>query len=208
MIAVIDYGAGNTRSVSNALKALGYEAILTGDGEKIRRADHVILPGVGAFGDAMERLRAVSLDEVIRETVSSGTPFLGICLGQQLLMDSSEESRGVKGLGIIHGTCRRIPEGTGRKVPQIGWNDLSAPAGRQCPGRLFLDVPAHSYVYFVHSYYTVPDDSAVISAVTEYGVTIPASLEQGNVTACQFHPEKSAETGMQILRNFMRADGC
>lgn len=223
MIAVIDYDAGNIRSVMNALKKQGCEAVLTDSPQEIRAADHVILPGVGAFGDAMEKLDRRGLVDVIRGTVKAGTPLLGICLGQQLLFDSSEETPGAEGLGLIHGTCRRIPDGGARvpvsgniladsasdchrerglgiKVPQIGWNDLSYPR----PGRLFADVPEHSYVYFVHSYYVVPDDPGVVTAVTEYGAELTASVEQGNLFACQFHPEKSAEVGQQILRNFLK----
>lgn len=204
MIAVIDYDAGNIRSVLNAMKLLGQEAALTRDAQEILSADHVILPGVGAFGEACDRLRAYGLVDVIRATVDGGTPFLGICLGQQLLFESSEESPGAEGLGIFKGTCRRIPQsadenGLARKIPQVGWNDLTFPR----EGRLFAGVPEHSYVYFVHSYYTDPADPSIITAATDYGVTVPASLERGNVFSCQFHPEKSEAVGMQILRNFL-----
>ena len=199
MTAIIDYGAGNIRSVQNALQYLGEEAVLTSDPSVILSADHVILPGVGAFGEAMDSIRACGLEPVIREVTERGTPFLGICLGQQILFEESEETPGVRGLGIFKGICRRIPEGGGRKIPQIGWNDLSYPR----PGRLFYGVPEHSFVYFVHSYYVVPADSSVITAVTEYGAPLTASVEQGNVFACQFHPEKSAEVGQQILKNFL-----
>lgn len=199
MIAIIDYGAGNIRSVENAMRALGQEAQLTDDPQVILSADHVILPGVGAFGDAMGRLREKGMDQVIRQVCDAGTPFLGICLGLQLLFDESEESPGVRGLGILPGRIVRIPEGEGRKVPQIGWNDLSFPR----EGRLFAGVPEGSYVYFVHSYYLQAQDPQIVRATTEYGVTIHASVEQGNVFACQFHPEKSERVGMQILRNFI-----
>lgn len=203
MIAIIDYGAGNIRSVENAMKYLGQEAVLTSDPKTILSADHIILPGVGAFGDAMGRLRRTGMDDVIREAASRGTPFLGICLGLQLLFESSEESPGVEGLGILPGRIIRIPDGTEngrkRKIPQIGWNDLSYPN----PGRLFKGVPEHSYVYFVHSYYLQAADPSIVTATTQYGALIHASVERGNVFACQFHPEKSERIGMQILQNFL-----
>ena len=200
MIALIDYEAGNIKSVENALKFLGQEAVLTRDRDLIWKADKVILPGVGAFGDAMDRIRDYNLEDVIHSVTDRGTPFLGICLGLQLLFEESEESPGAKGLGILPGRIIRIPEGEGRKVPQIGWNDLSYPK----KGRLFEDVPEGSYVYFVHSYYLHADDRDIVAAQTEYGVTIDASVEKDNVFACQFHPEKSERVGMQILRNFVK----
>ena len=200
MIALIDYEAGNIKSVENALKFLGRETVLTRDRDQIWMADKVILPGVGAFGDAMDRIRDYDLEDVIHSVTDRGTPFLGICLGLQLLFEESEESPGAKGLGILPGRVSRIPEGEGRKVPQIGWNDLSYPK----MGRLFEDVPEGSYVYFVHSYYLHADDRDIVAAQTEYGVTIDASVEKDNVFACQFHPEKSERVGMQILRNFVK----
>ena len=200
MIALIDYEAGNIKSVENALKFLGQEAVLTRDRDLIWKADKVILPGVGAFGDAMDRIRDYDLEDVIHSVTDRGTPFLGICLGLQLLFEESEESPGAKGLGILPGRIIRIPEGEGRKVPQIGWNDLTYPKR----GRLFEDVPEGSYVYFVHSYYLHADDRDIVAAQTQYGVTIDASVEKDNVFACQFHPEKSERVGMQILRNFVR----
>ncbi len=200
MIALIDYEAGNIKSVENALKFLGQEAVLTRDRDRIWKADKVILPGVGAFGDAMDRIRDYDLEDVIHSVTDRGTPFLGICLGLQLLFEESEESPGAKGLGILPGRIIRIPEGEGRKVPQIGWNDLTYPR----KGRLFEDVPEGSYVYFVHSYYLHADDRDIVAAQTQYGVTIDASVEKDNVFACQFHPEKSERVGMQILRNFVR----
>ena len=203
MVAVIDYGAGNIRSVENAMKLLGQETVLTSDRETILSADHVILPGVGAFGDAMQRLKAGGMDEVIRKVCGQGTPFLGICLGLQLLFESSEESPGAEGLGILPGRILRIPErdaeGNSVKVPEIGWNDLTYPNA----GRLFRDVPEHSFVYFVHSYYLKAQDPSIVTASTQYSVSIDASVERGNVFACQFHPEKSERVGMQILRNFL-----
>ena len=200
MIALIDYEAGNIKSVENALKFLGRENVLTRDRDQIWKADKVILPGVGAFGDAMERIRDYDLEDVIHSVTDRGTPFLGICLGLQLLFEESEESPGAKGLGILPGRVSRIPEGEDRKVPQIGWNDLSYPK----KGRLFEDVPEGSYVYFVHSYYLHADDRDIVTARTQYGVAIDASVEKDNVFACQFHPEKSERVGMQILRNFVK----
>lgn len=199
MVAIVDYGAGNIKSVENAVRYLGHEAVLTRDPAVILSADHVILPGVGAFGDAMTRLSRYGLDEVLRKAAASGTPFLGICLGLQLLFESSEESPGAEGLGILKGHILRIPDGEGRKVPQIGWNDLNYPN----PGRLFAGLPEGSYVYFVHSYYLRAADPSIVTACTQYGVRIDASVESGNVFACQFHPEKSEAAGMKILQNFL-----
>lgn len=199
MVAVIDYDAGNIRSVEKAVEALGKQAVVTRRPEEILTADHVILPGVGAFGDAMEKLRKYELAGVIRETAARGTPFLGICLGLQLLFDSSEESKGVEGLGILPGRIVRIPEGKDLKIPHIGWNSLSYPH----QGRLFAGIPEQSYVYFVHSYYLQADEAEIVKATTEYGVEIHASVEKDNIFACQFHPEKSSGTGMRILKNFL-----
>ena len=199
MIAIIDYDAGNMNSVEKAIRYLGAEAVLTRDRETILGADAVILPGVGAFGDAMKNLRNLGLDETIRQAVSSGKPFLGICLGLQLLFESSEESPGVEGLGICRGKILRIPDGEGLKIPHMGWNSLSFPNR----GRLFRDIPENSYVYFVHSYYLRAEDPDIVSATTEYGVKIDASVEQGNVFACQFHPEKSGSLGLSILSNYI-----
>ena len=199
MIAIIDYGAGNIKSVENAMRFLGHEAVLTRDPQQILAADHVILPGVGAFGDAMNKIRSYGLEDVIRKTVEQDTPFLGICLGLQLMFDESEESPGVKGLGLLPGKIIRIPDEGVRKVPQIGWNDLSYPV----KGRLFEGVAEGSYVYFVHSYYLRAKEREIVTAQTQYGVTIDASVEKGNLFACQFHPEKSEAVGMQILRNFL-----
>ena len=203
MIAIIDYDAGNIKSVEKALLYLrkqgDSEVALTRDRDVILSADHVILPGVGAFGDAMEKLRGYGLESVIHEYSETGKPFLGICLGLQLLFEESEESPGVRGLGLLKGKIRRIPEGEGRKVPQIGWNDISLnPASR-----LFAGVPDHSYVYFVHSYYLEAEERSEVAATTEYGVRIDAAVEAGNIFACQFHPEKSSDVGLQILKNFV-----
>ena len=199
MVAVIDYDAGNIKSVEKAMMALGENVAVTREREEILAADHVILPGVGAFGDAMEKLHKYHLVEVIRETVDRGTPFLGICLGLQLLFESSEESAGVDGLGILCGKIVRLPENQGLKIPHIGWNSLQFPN----KGRLFEGVPEQSYVYFVHSYYLQATEPEIVTAATEYAATIHASVEKGNVFACQFHPEKSSDVGMRILRNFL-----
>ena len=198
MIALIDYDAGNMKSVEKALQLLGQETVVTRDPDEIYRADGVILPGVGSFGDAMENLRRFGLVEVIRRVTEQGTPFLGICLGLQLLFESSEESPGVEGLGLLPGKILRIPAGEGRKIPHMGWNDITFPH----PGRLFAGVAEHSYVYFVHSYYLKAEDPSIVTAVTRYGAGIHASVEKGNVFACQFHPEKSSDVGLQILKNF------
>ena len=200
MVAIIDYDAGNIKSVENAVRFLGHEVIVTSNAEEILSADHIILPGVGAFGDAMKRLNKAGLEETIRQAVDREIPFLGICLGLQLIFEESEESPGVKGLGLLPGRIRRIPEGGGRKVPQIGWNDLSFPRS----SRLFAGIPEGSYVYFVHSYYLEAGDPADVAARTEYGVSIDAAVEHGKLFACQFHPEKSERIGMQILENFLK----
>lgn len=199
MVAIIDYDAGNIKSVEKALHYLGEEAVITRDRDTILGADRVILPGVGAFGDAMEKLRTYELDKVIQEVVAQNTPFLGICLGLQLLFESSEESEGVEGLGILKGKVVRLPEESDLKIPHIGWNSLKYPN----PGRLFTGIAEDSYVYFVHSYYLQAKDPSIVTATTEYGTLIHASVEKGNVFACQFHPEKSSEVGMQILKNFL-----
>ena len=199
MIAIIDYDAGNIKSVQKALQYLGQEAVLTRDREVILSADRTVLPGVGSFGDAMEKLKGYGLSEVVREFAATGKPFLGICLGLQLLFEESEESPGVQGLGLLKGKIRRIPEGEGRKVPQIGWNDISI----HPDSRLFRGIPDHSYVYFVHSYYLEAADRKEVAATREYGVSIDAAVEAGNVYACQFHPEKSSDVGLGILKNFI-----
>lgn len=198
VVAIIDYDAGNVKSVEKATEYLGKDAVLTRNRLDILNADHVILPGVGAFGDAMKRLNDYDLVGVISEAVDKDIPFLGICLGLQLLFDESEESPGVEGLGLIPGRIRRIPD-KGLKVPHIGWNSLKYPN----PGRLFKDVPEGSYVYFVHSYYLEAEDASVVTATTEYAALIQASVERGNLFATQFHPEKSSDTGLAILKNFL-----
>ncbi len=199
MIAIIDYDAGNVKSVEKALKFLGQEAVLTRDKDILLNAEKVILPGVGSFGNAMEKLHQYDLVDVIYQIVKKGTPFLGICLGLQLMFESSEESPGVKGLGLLKGQIVRIPEADGLKVPQIGWNDLQFPKD----SKLFKGFSGGEYVYFVHSYYLQAEDERDVAATTEYGVHIHAAVEHGNVFACQFHPEKSADVGLHILKNFI-----
>lgn len=203
MIAIIDYDAGNIRSVEKALKFLGQDVKITRDPEEILSAEKVILPGVGAFGDAMRKLKEYGLDQVIRKTAGKGTPFLGICLGLQLLFERSDEAPGVEGLGILKGEILRLPEKEGYKIPHMGWNSLELIHN----GRLFQDLPEDPYVYFVHSYYLKAADETIVKARTEYTTAIDASVEQGNVFACQFHPEKSSETGLKILKNFVELEG-
>ncbi|MBR4734210.1 MAG: imidazole glycerol phosphate synthase subunit HisH [Lachnospiraceae bacterium] len=199
MIAIIDYDAGNIKSVEKAIQYLGEEAVVTRDRETILSADGVILPGVGAFGDAMGKLHAYGLVEVIHECVKREIPFLGICLGLQLLFERSDESPEATGLGVLEGEIVRLPAESGLKIPHIGWNNLKFPK----KGRLFEDVPEDSYVYFVHSYYLKAKDPGIVTATTEYGATIHASVEKGNVFACQYHPEKSSKVGLKMLENFI-----
>ncbi len=199
MIGIIDYDAGNIRSVEKAMKYLGQDVCITRDRDTLLRADKVILPGVGAFGDAMHHLKEYGLVDVIHELTEMGKPFLGICLGLQLLFERSEESLGVEGLGILKGEILKIPEADGLKIPHMGWNSLNL----QNQGRLFKGLEEeHPYVYFVHSYYLKAEDESIVKATAQYGVTIHASVEQGNVFACQFHPEKSSQVGLQMLKNF------
>ncbi len=199
MIAIIDYDAGNIKSVEKAFQALGQEVVITRDKNVILNADGVVLPGVGAFGDAMQKLHDYDLVETIHEVVKKDIPFLGICLGLQLMFEASEETPGVEGLKLLEGKIVRIPEGEGIKIPHIGWNSLSYPN----EGRLYKDIPEDSFVYFVHSYYLQAKEPEIVKATTEYGVNIHASVEKGNLFACQFHPEKSSSVGMKILENFI-----
>lgn len=199
MIALIDYDAGNTKSVEKALHFLGQEAVLTRDREELLAAEKVILPGVGNFGEAMANLERFGLVPVIRQIVERKTPFLGICLGLQLLFEESEEAPGVPGLGILKGKILKIPEAEGLKIPHMGWNSLHL----KNQGRLFRNIPEESYVYFVHSYYLKAVEREIVKASASYGVEIDASVEKDNVFACQFHPEKSSEVGLGILKNFV-----
>ena len=199
MIAIIDYDAGNLRSVEKALEALGSRAVITRNRDEILGADRVILPGVGAFGDAMEKLHQYELVDTIRQAGASRKPFLGVCLGPPLLFESSEESPGVEGLSVLPGKILRIPDHPGLKIPHMGWNSLSVTPG----ARLFRGIENGAYVYFVHSYYCKADDESIVAATTEYSTHIHAAVERGNVFACQFHPEKSGSVGLQILKNFI-----
>lgn len=199
MIAIIDYDAGNIKSVQKALEHLGQEAALTRDAEIILSADHVVLPGVGNFGDAMEKLEKYKLIPVIKKVVEEKIPFLGICLGMQVLFESSEESPGTPGLGILKGKIVRFDDREGFKIPHMGWNSLH----KQHFGRLYVDMPESPYVYFVHSYYLKAEDDHIVKATADYANLVHASVEEGNVFGCQFHPEKSSEIGLRILRNFI-----
>lgn len=202
MIGIIDYDAGNIKSVEKALAYLGEETVVSRDPEVLTKADKVILPGVGSFGEAMENLHKYDLVPVIKDMINEGTPFLGICLGLQLLFESSEETPGVEGLGILKGKILRIPPSPGLKIPHMGWNSLHL----QNNGRLFRDIPEDTHVYFVHSYYLQAEDPEIVKAVTEYSTTIHASVEKENVFACQFHPEKSSRYGLKILENFAKLE--
>ena len=200
MIAIIDYDAGNLKSVEKALQFLGQECVITRDFHEIKKADKVILPGVGSFGDAMSQLRKFELDKVIHEVAAEQKPFLGICLGLQLLFEGSEESEGVEGLHLLDGEILRIPEQEGLKIPNIGWNSLDL----QNNGRLFENLNGNPFVYFVHSYYLKAREESIVKATIEYTTHIHASVEKDNIFACQFHPEKSGTVGLQILSNFAK----
>ena len=202
MIAVVDYDAGNVKSVEKAIEKLGAKHILTSDPEEIRKADAVILPGVGNFGDCVNKLEERGLDAALKEYAASGKPFLGICVGLQLLFDESEESPGVKGLGILPGKIKRFPGSAELKVPQIGWNDII-----DSKGRLLEGIDKETYFYFVHSFYLESADPSIVTSHTEYGVTYDSSVEKGNVFATQFHPEKSSDAGLKVLSNFLKIAG-
>lgn len=198
MIAIIDYDAGNLRSVEKAMQYIGEDVIISRDRDEILAADKVVLPGVGSFGDAMEKLKSYQLINTIYDVADRQIPFQGICLGLQLLFESSEESPGVSGLGLLKGRILRLPEADSLKIPNIAWNSLDL-----CnDGRLFRGIPDHSFVYFVHSYYLHAEEESIVRATIDYGTKVHASVEKDNIFACQFHPEKSGETGLQILKNF------
>ncbi len=199
MVAIVDYDAGNINSVEKAVRHLGYECVTTRNREEIKNASSLILPGVGAFGDAMDRLSGYGLVDVIKDYISSGRPFLGICLGLQLLYEESEENPGVRGLGVLGGTIKKIPKQEGLKVPNIGWNSMEFPK----KGRLFEGLKEGTFVYFVHSYYLSATDRDTVTATINYGTRIDASVEKDNIFACQFHPEKSSAEGLKILQNFL-----
>ena len=198
MIAIIDYDAGNLKSVEKALKYLGQDVIVSRDSSEILQADKVILPGVGSFGDAMNNLDHFNLVDTIKKVAEKNTPFLGICLGLQLLFEKSDETPGAERLGILKGEILRIPPKEGLKIPHMGWNSLNI----KPQARLFDGIANNSYVYFVHSYYLKAEDENIVAASTEYSTHIHASVESGNIFACQFHPEKSSDVGLRILKNF------
>lgn len=202
MIGIIDYDAGNIRSVEKAFACLGEQTVVSRDPSVLMKADKVVLPGVGSFGDAMGNLRKYGLVPVIHDMVNSGKPLLGICLGLQLLFESSAETPGAEGLGILKGRILKIPSAPSLKIPHMGWNSLHL----QNNGRLFRDIPEDTYVYFVHSYYLQAEEPEIVKAVTDYSTEIHASVEKGNVFACQFHPEKSSRYGLKILENFAKLD--
>lgn len=199
MIAIMDYGVGNLRSVEKAFHFIGLHAEVTSGRDDILKAGGVVLPGVGAYADAMKSLAARGMPELVREVISRGKPFLGICLGLQLLFDYSEEGGNrVEGLGILRGEIRQLPLDMGLKVPHMGWNSLKTDLS--CP--LFKGISGDPHVYFVHSYFLTARDRSIVTATSEYGVTIDAAVSSGNVHATQFHPEKSGETGLKILKNW------
>ena len=200
MIAIIDYDAGNIKSVEKAIQYLGEDAVITRDRDLILNSDKVILPGVGSFGDAMAKIREYNLVNTIYDVVNKKTPFLGICLGLQLLFKTSEESVGATGLGLLDGRIVRIPDAPGLKIPHMGWNSLDIKPG----ATLFQGIENQSYVYFVHSYYLQAEHEEDVAATTEYSTKIHASVEHENIYACQFHPEKSSRVGLQILKNFIQ----
>ncbi len=201
MISVIDYGAGNLQSVVKALHYIGCECEITSDREKILYSDGAILPGVGSFEDAMNSMRNCGADRAVKEFIQTGKPFLGICLGLQLLFEKSEESPDATGLGLLKGTISKIPNENGTlKIPHMGWNSLNI---RKHDG-LFTDIPQNTYVYFVHSYFLKADNPDIVSSQTEYGTIIDASVHFQNIMATQFHPEKSGKIGLQMLKNFKK----
>lgn len=198
MIAIIDYDAGNLKSVEKALVYLGEDCIVTRNPDEIYNADKVILPGVGAFGDAMDKLDSFGMTEVVRKTARDGKPLLGICLGLQLMFESSDEAPGREGIGVLEGKILAIPHKEGYKIPHMGWNSLSVKED----SHIFKGISGNPYVYFVHSYYLKAASEADVAATTEYITHIHAAVEHGNIFACQFHPEKSGDTGLKILKNF------
>jgi len=201
MISVIDYGAGNLRSVENALRKVGADAKVSSDAGDLDSCEKVVFPGVGAFGDVMANLGKAGLDRAVKDAIAEGKPFLGICLGQQTLFGGSEENPGIKGLEVFRGKCVKFkPKETGIKVPQIGWNRLEIVKKES---KLFQGVRDGSYAYFVHSYYVVPQDKGIVSAETDYGGKYASAVEKDKVYAVQFHPEKSGEAGLRILKNFV-----
>jgi glutamine amidotransferase len=200
MIAIVDYGMGNLRSVTNAFRRLGAEIAVTRDQKVIREARALVLPGVGAFGKCVENLRKFDLFDLLKEQMAQGKPYLGICLGMQILLESSEESPGVRGMAVIRGRAVRFRGAM--KVPHMGWNSVDMVR----PAKVFDTIPNGSYFYFVHSYFCEPDEP-VTATTTEYGGKFTSSLEKDNIFACQFHPEKSQAVGLRLLGNFVRLCG-
>lgn len=198
MIAIIDYGAGNIQSVNKSLKYIGCDALVTRDKDVILKADGAVLPGVGSFGDTMDTMNSYGIKDTVLDYIKTNKPFLGICLGLQLLFPESEESPNKKGLSVLDGSIVKIPSGEGLKIPHIGWNSLDI---KKTDG-IFKGIEQNSYVYFVHSYYLKAKEQSIVAAQTQYGVTIDAAVEKDNVIATQFHPEKSGETGLKMLKNF------
>jgi imidazole glycerol phosphate synthase glutamine amidotransferase subunit len=199
--ALVDYGAGNLSSVANALREIGLDPVVAASPDRLADATHLVLPGVGSFGDCMRQLESRGLLPAIREWVAAGKPYLGICLGYQILFESSEESPGVPGLGIVPGTVRRFKPMPGLKVPHMGWNSA---VPRHPETGNWADLGDEPYFYFVHSYFPVPDDPQVIAAQTTYGDdTFAAAIELPGLLACQFHPEKSQDAGLRLIRNFL-----
>jgi glutamine amidotransferase len=203
MIAIIDYGAGNLQSVKKAFDFIGAESVITDNPDVINACDKILLPGVGSFGDAMDSMTKKGLVETVKQNAMSGKPFLGICLGLQLLFEESEESPGVEGLGIFKGKIKKFSSDMGLKIPHIGWNSLEI----KQKDTLFKDIPENSYVYFVHSYYLHAEDENEIATVTNYGIDFHSAVGKDNIFATQFHPEKSGDVGLQILRNFASMEG-
>ena len=199
MIAIIDYDAGNLKSVEKALEYIGEKPVITRDKNEILSAGRVILPGVGAFGDAMGNLRRYDLVDTLRIVADKGTPLLGICMGMQALFDRSDETDGVDGLSILSGEIKAIPHDGIHKIPHMGWNSLEFSK----ESKLFSGIPEGSYVYFVHSYYLEAADAGDVAATTEYVCHIDAAVEKDNIFGCQFHPEKSGDIGLDILKNFV-----
>lgn len=198
MVAIIDYNAGNLKSVQKAFEHIGEKVICTRDFHEILNADRIVLPGVGSFEYAINELRKYELDKAIFEAYHKNIPFLGVCLGLQLLFEKSMESPNVKGLSLLDGEIIRFPDNENLKVPHIGWNSINFPN----EGRLFKGISEESFVYFVHSYYLKAKDESIVTATCDYGVNVHASIEKNNLFACQFHPEKSSDVGLKILKNF------
>jgi len=201
MIVVIDYGMGNLRSVAKAVEKSGYSVKVSGEYLDIKRAKKIILPGVGAFGKAMENLKRQGILDVIKEKLKEGTPYLGICLGLQLLFEWSEEGN-TKGMGVIKGVVKRFPNLPSLKIPHMGWNQVKL---RMEGEDLFDGIPDNSYFYFIHSYYVIPVEKEIIATTTFYGVEFVSSIKKGNLFACQFHPEKSGKIGLKLLENFLKS---